>query len=93
MLGWPDPSAVGEALSVVRYVCGLKGEDQLSEQPGEYLLLVAGQRREQGTFALLHGAAMLLECGVPGGGELDMHSAAVGLIGSPGDQAGLLDRA
>lgn len=40
---------------------------------------------------MLHGAAMLLERGVPGGGELDVHSAAVSLVGSPGGQAGLLN--
>jgi hypothetical protein len=74
-------------------VCGLKGEGQLAEQPGEHLFLVCSQGREQGTFAVLLGAAMLVECGVPGFGELDMHSAAVSLIGGPSDQAGLLDRA
>jgi hypothetical protein len=74
-------------------VCGLKGENQLAEQVGENLLLVLGQSREQGTFAAFLGAAMLLERGVPGGGELDMHPAAVSLVGSPRDQAGLLDRA
>jgi hypothetical protein len=65
MSGWPRPSAVGEALSAVRYVCGLKGVDQLAEQPGEYLLLVRGQGREQGTFAVLHFAAVLLERACP----------------------------
>jgi len=94
MSGWLGLSAVGEARPVVGlFVCGLKGMDQLAEQPGEYVPLIRGQGCEQGTFAVLHGAAMLLERGVPGGGELDMHPAAVGLIGSPCDQAGFLDRA
>jgi hypothetical protein len=82
-----------DLLSAVGHVCGFEGQDQLAKQPGKNLLLVLAHSREQGALDSILGAAILLERGVPGGGELDMHPAAVGLVGSPCDQASLLDRA